>query len=309
MKHRVIGFGIIALLIAALFLGAKGIITDNNNDNFPEPEVRIVTNTSGEDENMDLPKNYSILKKQKGYTYAEAERITYHSKVTGGEKHAKVLLPVDYDSNKKYPVLYLLHGYGGSDQTWLNKDADIILQNLHYMENTPEMVVVFPNCIVSDTEDADDMSFWETVPLFDRTEQELVESLMPYINEHYFVYTDKDHTAIAGNSMGGRNALYTSFSHQDLFGYVGAFSAANVLPSSYGIELLDHFELDKDQDGFRLLFLNVGREDDTCGESTYQIDEDMKQNQIPHITYDMNGRHENVVWQNALYNFGKRIFQ
>lgn len=309
MKSRVIGFGIVVLLAAALFLGAKGIITDNNNENFPEPEVRIVTNTSDADENMELPENYSILKKQKGFSYAKAERITYHSDVTGREKHAKVLLPADYDPDSKYPVLYLLHGYGGSDQTWLNKDADIILQNLHYMEDAPEMVVVFPNCIVSETEDADDMSFWETVPLFNLTEPELMGSLMPYINEHYSVYTDKEHTAIAGNSMGGRNSLYIAFSHQDVFGYVGAFSAANILPSSYGIELLDHFELDKEQDAFRLLFLNVGREDDTCGESTYQIDEDMKQNQIPHICYDMNGEHENVVWQNALYNFGKRIFK
>ena len=59
-----------------------------------------------------------------------------------------IFLPADYDEDKEYPVLYLLHGLDGSHRTWRNKSADIILQNLYYFDDVPEMFVVCPNCEV-----------------------------------------------------------------------------------------------------------------------------------------------------------------
>ena len=60
---------------------------------------------------------------------------------------------------------------------------------------------------------------------------------------------------------------------------------------------------------FQLLFLAVGRSDNVCGNVTYELDNYMNQQGMKHLFYDTTGGHQNVVWQNALYNFGKRLFR
>lgn len=123
-----------------------------------------------------------FIEQQPGYNYREPETIAYHSGLTQTTRHATVFLPVDYSEEKTYPVLYLLHGYGGSHRTWRNKAADIILQNLYYFENVPEMIVVCPNSNVNQAESVEGLTFWESVEPFDRTPDEVVDYLMPYIN-------------------------------------------------------------------------------------------------------------------------------
>ena len=263
---------------------------------------------------VDLSENPYYMKEHPEFQYSQPETITYDSEVTGTKRHANILLPADYDADRQYPVLYLLHGLDGSHRTWKNKDGHIILQNLTYLYGVPEMIVVFPNSAVNENEDTDGLSLREKVEAYDRTEEDLVTSLMPYINSHYSVKPGRENTAVAGNSMGGRNALNTAFRHPELFGYVGAFSSARVLgdPDSSGqsamAPLIREFTVDPSAGNFEMLMLCVGRQDDVCGAETYRIHENMTENGVEHIFYDMEGGHQNTVWQNALYNFGLRLF-
>ena len=183
---------------------------------------------------VDLSENPYYMKEHPEFQYSQPETITYDSEVTGTKRHANILLPANYDADRQYPVLYLLHGLDGSHRTWKNKDGHIILQNLTYLYGVPEMIVVFPNSAVNENEDTDGLSFREKVEAYDRTEEDLVTSLMPYINSHYSVKPGRENTAVAGNSMGGRNALNTAFRHPELFGYVGAFPQ----PEFWGIRIL-----------------------------------------------------------------------
>ncbi len=155
--------------------------------------------------------------------FAREPDVIKYSGVTDTYRHAAVILPDDYDDDKKYPVLYLLHGLGGSHKTWINKDADVIIHNLNYFNNVPDMIVVLPNSEVNKEEDADNLPIEERIAIYDKTEEDLINYLMPYIEEKYPVKTGRDNTAIAGNSMGGRNTIYIAFKHQDIFGYAGAF--------------------------------------------------------------------------------------
>ena len=211
-----------------------------------------------------------------------------------------VFLPAGYDKNKSYPVLYLLHGYGGRHSTWRNKNAHIIIQNLIYFEDVPEMIVVCPDCVVSADENARDENFYETIQYFDLAEKEIVDNLMPYIEDHFNVLTGRENTAIAGNSMGGRNSLAIGFRHQDKFGYIGERYSGGI-PA-----LLDELKLDSSQ--FEFLMLSVGKSDNVCGDVTYALHEYMTGHGINHVFYDVDGEHENKVWQNSLYNFCKNIF-
>lgn len=261
---------------------------------------------------VDMSENPYFTKKQIGFRYRNPETISYPSNITGTDRHAMVFLPADYDENKKYPVLYLLHGLDGSHRTWRNKSADIILQNLYYFDNVPEMIVVCPNSAVNKEENTDGLDIIDKINIYDLTGKDLIENLMPYINKNYPVKTGRENTAIAGNSMGGRNTLYTAFTYPELFGYVGAFSSSNVLPDeTYGgimHPLLQELTLPSSTDDFKLLMLCVGRSDDVCGGVTYKLHDLMTAKGINHIFYDVEGGHQNTVWQNALYNFAKKIF-
>ncbi|MDO4546403.1 MAG: alpha/beta hydrolase-fold protein, partial [Bacillota bacterium] len=111
----------------------------------------------------------------------------------------------------------------------VRRKAHIILQNLQAAGEAPEMIVVFVNSEVNREESTRGMSRKERIKVYDKTGEDLIYSLMPHINRHYSVYQDKKHTALAGNSMGGREALYTAFTNQGKFDYVGAFSSANII--------------------------------------------------------------------------------
>lgn len=250
-----------------------------------------------------------FIEKQIGYQYRKPEEIAYPSEITGTDRHAMVFLPVGYKEGKHYPVLYLLHGLTGSHRTWRNKSADIILQNLYYFENVPEMIVVCPNSAVNEKESTENLSLSDTIQVYDLTCKELVENLIPYINSHYPIKTGRENTAIAGNSMGGRNTLFAAFSHPEIFGYVGAFSSASILPD----ETYSHVpplmkELNPPSKMFPLLMLSVGISDDVCGDVSYKLHNLMLSKNIEHIFYDTEGGHEDSVWQNALYNFAKKLF-
>lgn len=262
---------------------------------------------------VDMEENPYFMAEMPGFDYPEPETITYYSGVTDTKRHAMVLLPDGYDEDKEYPVLYLLHGLGGSHRTWRNKGAHIIIRNLNYFFDVPEFITVFPNSELNKEENADDLGIYEKVSLYDKTEEDLVNYLMPYINSHYSVKEGRDYTAVAGNSMGGRNTLNTAFHHQELFGYVGAFSSAHVLRSegytSILEPLIDNFEMDDGVEDFKLVMLCVGRSDTVCGDETYIIHDNMTENGIDHIFYDVEGGHANKVWQNALYNFVMRLFK
>lgn len=196
---------IAGILIAVLVLGVaagfqtKNFIKGQSRQNVEE-EIASLHQKEDADGIVEETPNPYFIEKQAGYSYRSPQTITYYSGLTQTMRHAMVFLPADYDEKKSYPVLYLLHGYGGSHRTWRNKKADVLLQNLSYFEDVPEMIVVCPNSNVN--------------------EEELVGYLMPYINSNYPVMQDREHTAVAGNSMGGRNALAVAYRYPEHFGYV-----------------------------------------------------------------------------------------
>ncbi len=307
------------VLAAALFFSAafSGCTPDSENTEQREQsrlkvlEYRQEVNEDGIA--ADLSRNPYYKTEQPGYEYSEPQTIKYDSAVTGSTREAMILLPEDYDEEKEYPVLYLLHGLEGSYRTWKNKDAHIILQNLWYFHDVPEMITVFADSSVNEQGSIDGLSLKEAVDAYDRTEEDLITGLMPYVESHYSVKKGRENTAVAGNSMGGRNALYTAFSHPDLFGYVGAFSSAHVLGNTSEERsmpaLVENFEISPSYGDFEVLMVCVGRQDDVCGDESYRIHDNMTANGVKHIFYDMEGGHDDNVWQNALYNFGMRLFR
>lgn len=259
-----------------------------------------------------------------GYDYTEwdeIEHITYYSSVAGADKHANVVLPPDYDPEKRYPVLYLLHGLMSDEYSWLDgvyglpMGAQYIVQNACYFDGTPEMIVVCVNSLVNATETEPEWSMLppsappELAETYDLTGRDIVECLMPYVNSHYSTLTGKDNTAIAGYSMGGREAMLTAFDYQDVFGWVGAFSSAsfgeNVVSSS---TYVPDFTLDEGSDGFRYVQITVGMLD-TLAPVSSGICDKLDAIDVEYTYESVFGMHDPSVWRGALKTFVQNIFR
>lgn len=244
-------------------------------------------------------------------TYGKLRYENYLSRTTGSIRKAFVILPPDYTEDKAYPVLYLLHGIGGDHSEWNLGKPDVIIGNLIASGEAPEMIVVMPNVRArkNDAANPSDMYSPEHFAAFDNFINDLTNDLMPYIREHYSVAEGRENTAIAGLSMGGREALYIGMTMPETFGYVGAFCPApGVLPyyAEGGLFKTEDF---KATEGYDIcILINAGASDGVVGEWPKTYADTLTANGTENTFYTMPGGHDFTVWKHGLYNFAKRIF-
>lgn len=233
--------------------------------------------------------------------------VTYPSKTVGVDRRAVVYTPPGYSEEQKYPVLYLLHGIGGTEWEWVHGGhPEIILDNLIAEKKAVPMVVVMPNgrAMKDDSVGRNPFSR-EKVEAFANFERDLLDDLIPYIEKNYSVYTDKDNRAIAGLSMGGGQTLNFGFGHLDTFAWIGPFSAA---PNSKKPE-----ELVPDPEAVKknvkLIWISCGDNDGLIGISKRTYDY-LKENDVPcQFFATPGGRHDFREWKANLYNFAQLIFK
>src|SRR5436309_8737931 len=195
-------------------------------------------------------------KKRDGIDRGKLETVEYDSKTVGAVRKARVYTPPGYTKDKKYPVLYLLHGIGGDENEWPRGGApDVILDNLYADRKAVPMVVVMPNGRAAKDVTARD-PFPKQGPAFAAFEKDLLVDLIPFVEKNYSVKADRESRAIAGLSMGGGQSLNFGLGHPETFAWVGGFSSApNTKPAG---------GLTKDPDALRklrLLYVACGDRD------------------------------------------------
>ena len=133
-----------------------------------------------------------------------------------------IYLPPDYPrSVNRYPVLYLLHGGGDSDDSWPTVGrAGEILDNLIAAGRAVPMVVVMP---MGSVKASGQPMTWDAAQ--DPFTHDLLDVIMPYVEHHYRVSSAPADTALAGLSMGGIQTLNIGLTHTARFGYLGVFSS------------------------------------------------------------------------------------
>ena len=146
---------------------------------------------------------------------------------TIGEAGVAVYLPAEYAISKtNYPVLYLLHGSGDDETGWLTKGrAKAILDSLITNQLCTPMIVVMPNGYLEQTGKhySKETRLW-----MESTFEENFSQLIAWTEAHFRTFTDKQHRAIAGLSMGGFHTMHTAALLNQSFDYVGIFSALYV---------------------------------------------------------------------------------
>ena len=259
-------------------------------------------NANSQNEVSPAPLGFDIVRE--GIPHGKIDTITYNSKTVGSKRKALIYTPPGYSKDKKYPVLYLLHGIGGDEKEWFNQDQpQVILDNLYAEKKVEPMIVVLPNGrAMKDDRAIGDV--YGKAAAFATFEQDLLKDLIPYVEKTYPAIKDSQHRAIAGLSMGGGQSLNFGLGNLDKFAWVGGFSSApnTKLPQ----ELMPKPEEAKAK--LKLLWISCGDKDGLMSFSKRTHDY-MKANGVPHIFYVDHGYHDFKVWKNSLYMYSQLIFK
>ena len=132
--------------------------------------------------------------------------VSYDSKSVGTTRKMQVYTPPGYSAEKKYPVLYLLHGIGGDETEWQRfAKPNLLLDNLIAEGKAAPMIVVMPNGRAQKNDRAEGNVF-AAAPAFAAFEQDLLEDVIPAIEARYSVQADREHRAL-GRPVDGRRPV------------------------------------------------------------------------------------------------------
>ena len=241
----------------------------------------------------------------------------YDSKTLGMFRSVWVYTPPGYeDSKESYPILYLLHGSGGDEGSWVTDGmANLILDNQIADRRARPMIVVMPFGHTNPSPRAG------VVPNFSGRDtaafaKELTEEVLPSLERVYRVTRRADARAIAGLSMGGNHARLIGLQRLDLFHSIATFSGTVAVRSgevttdslidTYGPVLLDgeatHTEL-------RLLWLAVGSEETRLLAQHKLLTDLLNRSAIKHTFVVEPGGHTWHVWRRNLRDLVALLFR
>jgi len=246
------------------------------------------------------PKGFD--KKRDNITRGKIETIEYDSKSVGAKRKMVIYTAPGLDTKAKVPVFYLLHGAGDDETGWKTKGAaDIILDNLYADQKIVPMIVVMPNGFANKG-GGQGKGGGKGGGKGDAFENDLLKDVIPYVESHYPVKTDRENRAIAGLSMGGGQALRIGLKNLDQFAWVGGFSSA----------LGGNAELIKDGPDaakkLRLLWVSCGDTDNLMkGSEGFHVS--LEKLKVPHVWHIDSGGHTWPVWKNDLYLISQMLFR
>jgi enterochelin esterase family protein len=242
----------------------------------------------------------------------------YKSAIIGDQRDYFVYTPPYYNprGHKKYPVLYLLHGYTDDARAWtVLGRANFILDNLIAEGKAKPMIVVMtlgygaPEIVMGPRASFSSAALRKkNVDLFT---QALLKEVIPQVQSMYRASTKRHDRAIAGLSMGGAESLLTGLNHIDTFAWVGSFSAGGLNPDYAqdfpGLNATTAARL-------RLLWVACGKNDRYVGKTPLiaanrQFVAWLRSSNIPVTFVETPGMHEWPVWRKNLIQYSQLLFQ
>lgn len=251
------------------------------------------------------------------------EQVWYHSAENDMIRRLYVYTPYGYDHKKtkvKYPVLYLLHGGGGDEDSWstLGRTCQI-LDNLIAAGKAKPMLVVMPN---------GNPNQYASQTLMKPVKQDvrkynsnfdnytsLVADIVPFIEGRYNVIRNKSGRAVAGLSMGGGQSFYIAFRNVDVFSAVGVFASGLIGSSAIGGQ---PFDAEQQIPGmltqpekfnkFDVIYLSSGEQDNRI-DGMKKFKETLDAKGYNGVVWEQwPGGHEWKVWRRDLAAFVQIIF-
>ena len=271
----------------------------------------------------------------------------YYSKVTANWRRCFVYTPPDYDksSKAKYPVLYLLHGWGEDETGWYTQGhVDFIMDNLIAAKKAKPMIIVMDNLnAVKPGESASLFAARGLVPppgaapaaarggvgmsapgrgaapagrgmggfnLSAFTDMVFTD-LIPMVERTYRALPGPENRAMAGLSMGGMQTFTTALNNLDKFAYLGGFSGSCGGRGGTFDPKTDCGGAFADPAAFnkkvKVLFLGIGQAE---GQGTKQFSDALTKAGIRNVYFESpKTAHEWLTWRRCLYDFAPRLFR
>jgi len=277
----------------------------------PSNPVRI-PNLLSNDSEVHVPGPSSLPWEVNDVPHGIIHHHFYRSAVVGDNRDFYVYTPPDYDpaARKRYPVLYLLHGYSDDASAWtVVGRANVILDNLITQGKAKPMLIVMPLGygapeIVSRRGGAVFRDQNLRQRNMDKFRDALFTEVIPQVQKAYRVSTDRDARAIAGLSMGGAESLYTGLNAIDRFAWIGAFSSGG-LGEDFNAEF-PHLDSSANAK-LKLLWIACGT-DDHLIEPNRKLREWLKSKGIHPTEIETPGAHMWMVWRRNLAEFAPLLF-
>ncbi|MBD5250001.1 MAG: esterase family protein [Barnesiella sp.] len=247
-------------------------------------------------------------------------KVWYSSPRLDMERRMTVYTPAGYDpaGDRRYPVLYLLHGMGGDENSWSELGRAVaILDNLIAEGKAEPMIVVMPNGngVLAAAPGETGRGMYtprgeDSVAEYGVFENAFAD-IMDYVDSHYLTVAEKSGRALAGLSMGGGHSWRISMWNPDMFDYVGLFSAA-VRWNGSGVSAADE-ELDESlrrqfDVAPRLYWIAIGR-DDFLYDLNKEYRAKLDSMDIPYEYHESTGAHTWTNWRHYLTEFLPRLFK
>lgn len=301
-----------------------------------DPATRTFFGSGWDNSGIEIPESEAdaAYYSAKDVPHGQVAQRWYYSKVTGKWRRCYVYTPPEYEANNrtKYPVLYLLHGWGENEQGWHTQGhMDLIMDNLIAARKSRPMLVVMDN--LNAVKPGEDASLFAARGIITRASiadvpqagggrgafpanwgavftDMMFTDLVPMIEETYRVAPGRENRAMAGLSMGGMQSFMTVLGNMDKFAYLGGFSGSSggrggfdPKTSNNGV-FADAAAFNKKM---KVLFLGIGSVE---GPGARNFSEALTTAGIHNVYFESPGTaHEWLTWRRCLNDFAPRLFK
>ncbi len=246
---------------------------------------------------IEIPAHDQDFYALKNVKHGNVQKILFHSPSTNSERVAYVYTPADYDAKglekKRYPVLYLQHGWGEDETAWSNQGcANLIMDNLLAEKKCVPFIIVMTYGMTNEVR-------WGHMGEFKWTDFQtvLMDELVPYVDSHFRTIANRDNRAMAGLSMGGMETRNATLARPEMFGWWGLFSGGTYAP--------------KDLEGKatpKLMFMTCGSKENPDGVN--KAAKDLKAAGFNAESFVSDGTaHEFLTWRRSLYHMAQKLFK
>ena len=244
---------------------------------------------------IEIPAHDQDFYALKAVPHGNVQQVLFPSKSTNTLRRAFVYTPPGYgkDSKKRYPVLYLQHGWGEDETAWSNQGhANLIMDNLIAEGKVNPFIIVMTYGMTNEIKFGGlrnfDITPFQTV---------LVDELIPYIDANFRTLADQSHRAMAGLSMGGMETHTITLNKPDVFSYWALLSG--------GIYKTDEI---KDKSKVKLIFISCGSKENPDG--VKKSAEELKAAGFNAVSYvSENTAHEFLTWRRSLLELAPLLFK
>ena len=283
----------------------------------PDPGSTFIFGSGLWQNDIEIPAFDQDFYALKNVPHGQLREVLYFGKTSNTNRHCFVYTPPDYDQdvNKRYPVLYLQHGYSEGESGWgAQGHAGLIMDNLLAEGKARPFIIVMENGGISGPPGGRGArrgappagapapgggrgGFGGMGGDFERV---LLDDVIPFVDASFRTIADQPHRAMAGLSMGGMQTHNITLAHLDTFAYIGLFSGGSVTPA----DVNSHPGF---KDKVKVVFASCGSKENP---SALQSNHDaLEQIGIKNTVYvSPNTAHEWQTWRRSLHEFAPLLF-